>query len=120
MNVTTLNTTTLDGNVIIKKGGGGTIEDNLTYLDVSGLPAEDRVGIIFFSALIKRRVGTIHIAPPFTIIAIEGLANEILAEQIEAIALPDFSQYPEEYKSQLDEFITVYPRLTKEEFYNLD
>jgi hypothetical protein len=103
--------------------GGGSGESggsNVEYLDVSGLPAEERINTLFFSELIKKRVGTIHIAPPLTIMVLEGVANEILGEQVEAIALPDISQYPEEYKSQIDELITRYPRLTKEEFYDLN
>lgn len=104
----------------ISAGGGESGGSNIEYLDVSGFPAEERISILYFSELIKKRVGTIHIAPPLTIMVLEGVANEILGEQVEAIALPDISQYPEEYKSQIDELKTRCPHLTKEEFYDLN
>lgn len=140
MNTTTLNMTTLDGGVIIKKGGGGGTTppsggesaSTIEYLDVRDSGAG--TALKAFSNVARLQLDEfVMILPTITIIAggydtnLNNVThikvdwgNRIVAktnEGIQEMSLIDFVMVAGGVsKEQLDSI----PRITKEEFYNLD
>jgi hypothetical protein len=135
MNITTLNMTTLDGGVIIKRGNapappsGG--EGNIEYLDVSGV--EDKT-IVFEWATSARLV----IPQYATIVSPVGRLVETIKNvgygYVEAIGVDTSSmvamrQGEDALSMTMAEYISMtgnselfdtLPRITKEQFYSLD
>ena len=129
MNITTLNTTTLDGGVIIKKGvtptppSGG--ENNYEYIDVRG----SDVGTILCMMGIYAKVVSgdkVSILPA-------AYADKLASDEGVIIAVSiDFSALLVEnvfsgYNGTVGDWLTSYgvdtssiPRITKEQFYSLD
>lgn len=143
MNVTTLNTTTLDGgNVIIKKGGGGTPTppsggSNVEYLDLSGVEDPLLTLIIGFAPLCKiNNDGTMAVGAPFY--GLRFFTGELgtRVTHVKAVGIDlsqrfDIKMGTEAMNISLIDYLTMMgvatqadldaiPRLTKEQFYSLD
>lgn len=150
MNITTLNTTTLDGNVIIKKGGGGTptppsgeeSASTIEYLDVRGLGDTNeslKNGLVILADIVKSKneEGTFVGACLSGIQMMFGVTSNNATTCV-AVAV-DFSRHIKAIinkegqvieMSIFDLLVTMagataeqldaIPRITKEEFYNLD
>ena len=146
MNTTTLNMTTLDGGVIIKKGtapappSGGESASTIEYLDMSGLDSGSKNQLMMVSLIARtsqfemmgqvQKSQVIPLSSMLLYISFEPTAYDAYSNAVNAIGV-DFTM---QIKSQsttgtvLDEVkkMPVYeqldsiPRLTKEEFYNLD
>lgn len=139
MNVTTLNTTTLDGGVIIKKGGGGTPtppsggESNIEYLDVSGGDfaehPEGKAGLLIASSATRMKgEGYLNIIPSayFLLFQEDMSIVDIKALKIDMNEMFVLSNAePKTVKEELEksygkEYLASIPRITKEQFYDLN
>lgn len=148
MNTTTLNMTTLDGgNVIIERGNapappsGGESASTIEYLDVSGVAETNenlRNGLVMFADIVKSKneEGTYVGVCLYGIQTIFGFSNNNATTSV-AVAV-DFSRHIKGKMNGVQELdMSIYdllimmgtataeqldsiPRLTKEEFYNLD
>lgn len=147
MNTTTLNMTTLDGGVIIKKGDSGESTppsgesaSTIEYLDVSGLDSGSKNQLMMVSLIARtsqfemmgqvQKSQVIPLSSMLLYISFEPTAYDAYSNAVNAIGV-DFTM---QIKSQsttgtvLDEVkkMPVYeeldsiPRLPKEEFYTLD
>ena len=118
--------TTLDGGVIIKKGegggstptppsGGSTIE----YLDVSGLEGVAKAHVVMIAALVGK-VGSL-IAPTGAILGELGIEQLVNISAIATIGDFEVATLDGVFKIRdiIDNFASI-PRITKDEFYNLD
>ena len=136
-NITTLNMTTLDGGVIIKKGtapappseGGG--DSTIEYLDISGV--EDKY-IVFEWATSARLVIPQYAAIVAPVGRMVETIKNVGYDYVEAIGVDTSSmvamrQGEDVLSTTMAEYISMsgnselfdsLPRLTKEEFYNLD
>ena len=139
MNTTTLNTTTLDGGVKIKKGGGGgstppsgdwvyydcssSTEDMSLYAaylsarvkkaDVrDGVISKVQIGCVIFAFASSDYDKYIAIAVDFSQPCIDANGTRTLREQI--------ALYPNSKLAQIVGMLQSFPRLTKEQFYTLD
>ena len=142
MNTTTLNMTTLDGGVIIKKGtapappsggesGGSTIE----YLDLSGVEGYMKNALLYYSVLAKIQGDSVaygvQIQPSGFLLAASGMTSLVTAVAIDLV-IPITKYTSEESGVEKQELTTLdadsgfmemldaIPRLTKEQFYSLD
>lgn len=148
-NITTLNMTTLDGGVIIKKGGGGSTPPSgesgsaIEYLDLSGdSPLRD--ALISFCYLIKTDGFDVERPDGSSVSAGRGITSasnlvqtvigmtyreyQIIVASIKAVAI-DFNTVVvmhgtttpiKDIFTGAEELLDATPRLTKEQFYNLD
>lgn len=140
MNTTTLNMTTLDGGVIIKKGispappsGGESGGSNMEYLDVSGGDFAEqpalKSGLMLASSAIRiKGEGYLNILPSAYIMIHQ---EDISIADIKAFKIDMNEMYletnaePKTIKEELEksygkEYLASIPRLTKEQFYSLD
>ena len=142
MNITTLNMTTLDGGVIIKKetapappSGGESGGSNLEYLDVSGLSAEERGMISLYLAMYARGVHDDGAGNKSLLVAslaafangfglvewgkeISAIAIDLSAEVILAGNKMTVSEVFPLVSGGID--LASIPRITKEQFYDLN
>lgn len=141
MNITTLNTTTLDGGVIIKKGtapappsGGESGGSNLEYLDVSGVDGYMKNALLYYSVLAKIQGDSVaygvQIQPSGFLLAASGMTSLVTAVAIDLV-IPITKYASEESGVEKQELTTLdadsgfmemldaIPRITKEEFYSL-
>ena len=145
MNTTTLNMTTLDGGVIIKKGtspappsGGGA--STIEYLDVSGLDSASKNQLMMVSLIARtsqfemmgqvQKSQVIPLSSMLLSISFEPTAYDAYSNAVNAIGV-DFTMqiksqsttgtvFDEVKKMPVYEQLDAIPRLTKEEFYTLD
>lgn len=145
MNTTTLNMTTLDGGVIIKKGTApappsGESASTIEYLDVSGLDSGSKNQLMMVSLIARtsqfemmgqvQKSQVIPLSSMLLYISFEPTAYDAYSNAVNAIGV-DFTMQTKSQSTTgtvLDEVkkMPVYeeldsiPRITKEEFYNLE
>jgi hypothetical protein len=125
--------TTLDGgNVIIKRGeGGGSTppsggESNIEYLDVSGLGVEEKTSLAGFAGLLCKVAPDGLIATPIAALVSGDQVNPTKISGMSAIMVDlSLEIYVFGQKMTIQEFVgnellDSIPRLTKEQFYNLE
>ena len=127
MNTILLNTIS-DGKVVIKRGegggnsgGGNTIE----YLDISGMYGAGEFGVLASLVKVKQGDGTYIIAPPMQALLTDSCVDVNKMLYVTAIAIdPTAKTVSTIGEMTLDELVggmfTQFPRLTEEEFYNLN
>lgn len=143
MNTTTLNMTTLDGGVIIKKGtapappsgGGDSGSSTLEYLDLSGVQGYMKNAILYYSVLAKIQGDSVaygvQIQPSGFLLAASGMTSLVTAVAIDLV-IPITKYMSEESGVERQELTTLdadsgfmemldtIPRLTKEQFYDIN
>lgn len=130
--------TTLDGNVIIKKGGGGTPtppsggESNIEYLDVSGMNTDNKSVLIMYALQLKLTGEDVVLGTQIIsngVYARTPMPSHVTALSID-VTMP-MTKYMSNGQSDKQELTTLeeagitivtdnLPRLTKEQFYSLD
>lgn len=131
MNTTTLNMTTLDGGVIIKKGtapappSGESGADDWHYFDVSNYNTQAQMTIMQYASVIKcfaEDLGGMSIIPLGINLLLPNVLNETTAIAIDY----SIEVITTGIKATIGQSLPTapwfenFPEITKEEFYNLD